>query len=71
MVVPGSGALVQVGPSACGVPQAERGARNLHLNVHSEVAGAPPIARGGWTSGSRWAFQAARGRERHGTAAPG
>ena len=47
MVVSGSGAIVQVGPAICRVAQAERGVRNCHLKVHSEMAEAAPATRAG------------------------
>ncbi len=61
MLVPGSGALVQVGPPACRVPQAERGARNFHLNVHSEIAGAAPTTRAGLDIGFALGFPGCTG----------
>ena len=47
LTTPGNGKVVQVGPPACRVPQAERGARNFHLNVHSEFAEAAPVTKAG------------------------
>ncbi len=56
LVVPGNGATVDVGPPACRVPQAERGARNFHLKVHSTMAGAAPTTQAGLDVGFALGF---------------
>ena len=56
MVVSGTGAIVRVGPPVCRVPQAERGARNFHLKVHSEMAEATPTTRAGLDIGFALGF---------------
>jgi hypothetical protein len=47
LTTPGNGKVVQIGPPVCRVPQAERGARNFHLKVHSVMAGAAPVTKAG------------------------
>ena len=47
LTTPGNGNVVQIGPPVCRVPQAERGARNFHLKVHSEREGAAPVTKAG------------------------
>lgn len=47
LVVPGNGATIKIGPPFCRVPQAERGARNFHANVHSTMAGAAATTQAG------------------------
>ena len=47
LTTPGNGQVVQIGPPVCRVPQADRGARNFHLKVHSVRAGAAPVTTAG------------------------
>jgi hypothetical protein len=47
LTTPGNGNVVKIGPPVCRVPQAERGARNFHLKVHSVMAGAAPVTKAG------------------------
>lgn len=47
LTTPGNGQVVQIGPPVCRVPQAERGARNFHLKVHSVIVGAAPVTKAG------------------------
>lgn len=47
LTTPGNGNVVNIGPPVCRVPQAERGARNFHLKVHSVMAGAAPVTQAG------------------------
>ena len=45
LTTPGNGNVVQIGPPVCRVEQAERGARNFHLRVHSfGPGGDTPVA---------------------------
>jgi hypothetical protein len=47
LTTPGNGSVVQIGPPVCRVPQADRGARNFHIRVHSVMAGAAPTTTAG------------------------
>lgn len=47
LTTPGNSNVVKIGPPVCRVPQAERGARNFHLKVHSVMAGAAPVTTAG------------------------
>jgi hypothetical protein len=45
LTTPGNGNVVQIGPPGCRVEQAERGARNFHIRVHSSGPfGDSPVA---------------------------
>ena len=47
LTTPGNGNVVNMGPPACRVPQAERGALMFHQKVHSAMAGAAPVTKAG------------------------
>ena len=47
LTTPGNGNVVNIGPPACRIEQADRGARMFHQKVHSVMAGAAPVTKAG------------------------